>query len=686
LLTIKRSTQVKIKNIRTRLLILLLPLIFVILAGLSGASYYISKQALTQSVNETAASVGTDYSYRVKSDIEVMLAQLDGLSNMPDIRAGADKEQMVRSMAEAKKRLGNFDVITYIALDGAGINDGGQTVSYSDRDYFKQVVETKQSVISDPIKSKATGKLAIVLAVPVMNQSQLTGVVIGTFSMERLSNMIKDMKFLATGYGQISDNSGVIIAHPKQPDLVGKLNIAEKKINPELKLEQTELDDALIDLFKKAAQSGKQVAGTYSFVDGVKRVAVFSPINLSGGQEWVLTVAAPEKEGRTATDHLALIMLFISLVCLVAAVIAIIFIAARFTQPITAFRDECLLLAEGDLRERTSKITSEDEFGQLANGFHDMRKNLRQLVGKVHSQAEQLAASSEELTASAEQSAQAAAQIAESITSVAEGAEEQLKAADNSTAVVEEMSANFEEAAATGSQVAAQSALTANKAKEGETAVANAVKQMASIEQTVNASAKVVKELGKRSKEIGQIVEAISGIANQTNLLALNAAIEAARAGEHGRGFAVVAEEVRKLAEQSEMATKQITALISVIQADTEKAVSAMDSGTKEVIMGTEAVNTAGQAFAEITALVLNVSDQVQGITKAIDTMALDSQHIVGAVTRIDELSKKATGEAQTVSAATEEQSASMQQVAASSQSLATSAMELRDAVSKFRV
>ena len=676
----------KIKSIQTRLLLVLLPLVLIALSVLAGSSYYLSKQSLAKSIGQTAMAVGMDYSQRVQADMETMIAQLEDLASVAQISAGTDKVQSVAIMSETQKRLGKFDVLVLISADGSGITSAGAAASYADREYFKKVMATQKPAVSEPLVSRATGKLAVALAVPITNQGRLTGVLVGTFSMDRLSAMIKELKFLETGYGQLADDSGMIIAHPLRGDLTGKLNLQEKRINPELKLAKPELDDQLINLFKTAVQSGKQSMGHYTFVDDVSRISVFTPLDLPGGQRWILAVAAPAAEATRDTDALAKTMLIISLLSLIIVGVLILLIAKRFAKPISLIRDECLLLAQGDLRERATKVSSEDEIGQLAKGFREMRTSLRNLVATVHAQSEHLAASSEELTASADQSAQASNQVAESITEVAAGATAQLSAANDAAAVVQQMSASIQQVSATTNEVADQSARAANQAQEGNRAVNKAIEQMSRIEQTVNNSAKVVAELGERSKAIGQIVATISGIAGQTNLLALNAAIEAARAGEQGRGFAVVAEEVRKLAEQSEAATKQISALIGGIQGDTEQAVAAMDNGTREVKLGAEVVNAAGQAFHEIVGLVTQVSDQVKEVSATIEQMAVGSQQIVGSVNKIDKLSKDAAGQAQNVSAATEEQSASMEEIASSSQSLAQLAIDLRDAVGKFHV
>lgn len=362
------------------------------------------------------------------------------------------------------------------------------------------------------------------------------------------------------------------------------------------------------------------------------------------------------------------------------------YITRIITIPLNLMVLTCKELADGDFRDKPRKVVRKDEIGQVADALTDMRGAIRNLMRHINDSAQQLAASSEELTASAEQSAQAANQVAGSITDVANGAQEQLGVANNTSTVVEKMSISIQQVAINASAVAGQTAQAADKAKEGNRSVDKAVNQMIFIEQTVTTSAQIVRKLGERSKEIGQIVDTISSIAGQTNLLALNAAIEAARAGEQGRGFAVVADEVRKLAEQSHDAAKKIAVLIGEIQGDTDIAVVAMNDGTREVKVGAEVVNISGKAFQEIADMVSKVSGETKEMSLAIDLMASGSYQIVESVKQIDELSKKASGEAQMISAATEEQSAAMQEISSASQALARLATNLRESVDKFQI
>ena len=343
-------------------------------------------------------------------------------------------------------------------------------------------------------------------------------------------------------------------------------------------------------------------------------------------------------------------------------------------------------IAKGNLKIGKFNSNLKDEIGQLGRAFRTMTDNLIHLIQQVSLSSTQVAASSQQLSDGAEQSAQASQQVAMAIMEVSLGTERQLNAVNETSSIMQQMSAGIQHMLENSRIVVKSSEETALSAELGSQAIGKTIQQMINIENTVTESADVVMNLGERSKEIGQIVDTISGIAAQTNLLALNAAIEAARAGEQGRGFAVVADEVRKLAEQSQEASQQIALLISGIQQDTQKAVLSMNEGTHQVKLGTEVAETAGQAFNEITTLVNQVSSQVGEISEEIQQMALGSQRIVSSITEIYETSRDITGQTQTVSAATEEQSASVEEIASSSQLLATMADELQQSLNKFKI
>jgi methyl-accepting chemotaxis protein len=403
-------------------------------------------------------------------------------------------------------------------------------------------------------------------------------------------------------------------------------------------------------------------------------------------------VLAVKEQIRNETEYSAqqagqvqLLLIIVSLLVAGVAGIVSIYVSRGISRPLGLIAQTAQEIADGNLAAPDITIQSSDELGLLANAFNQMKTDLRVIIHKVVSSAEQVAASSEQLTASADQSAQAGNQVAGASTNVAQSASLQMTTVDDTSFAVQKMSANIQQIAANAGTVDGKSAQTAEAASAGSQAIEKAIQQIGQLELTVNTSASVVSKLGARSREIGQIVETISGIAGQTNLLALNAAIEAARAGEQGKGFSVVAEEVRKLAEQSQAAAKKIAGLISQIQGDTDNAVTAIVQGTSEVEAGVKMVNAAGKAFQDIQALVLEVSSQINEISGSIREVAGGSELIVASIASIDSAGRKVSEETQTVSAAIEEQSASVEEIAASSQTLARMAQDLQGAVSRFR-
>ena len=341
-------------------------------------------------------------------------------------------------------------------------------------------------------------------------------------------------------------------------------------------------------------------------------------------------------------------------------------------------------VAQGDLSVHLP-TDSGDEFAQMASECNKMLENIRAMTKTIQKTAVSVSESSETLTSTSEQSAQATQNVAQSITEVAEAAHVQMDSVAEAKNQVHAFTRGLTEVAATIENVAADIEQTSQKAEEGNKLVMATVEQMNTIADTAITSSDVVAKLGERSKEIGNIVEVISGISGQTNLLALNAAIEAARAGEHGHGFAVVAEEVRKLAEESQHASKQIGDLIHTIQEETEHAVAAMETGREEAEKGRENVTATGEEFSEIRSMIQRIQENSGSIEKTMEDLSQRAVKIDDATGQIHAAASKVAAESENVSAATEQQAAGMQEIAASAHGLSDMAHDLNAAAAKFK-
>ncbi len=651
------------KSIRKKITVCLMATLLTALIAVGAASSALSYRSTVATVDQMMSETAVLAAQRIEQELTAYKNVAMDTGCIPQLSDDDTSPEAKRAIIDERVVMHGFQRGNIIGADGTSIFDGKD---YSDREYVKQAMQGNVYV-SEPLVSKITGELSIMVAAPLYANGNHGSTIVGVVYFVPPETFLNDI----VSSIQIGDNCRAYMIN-KSGDTIADITldtITTQNIERDAQSDSSLKSRAALHA---AMRQGENGFGSIQADDGPRFLA-YAPVGGTDG--WSLAVAAPKSNYLADTYFGILISVLVIVVSIIASIVVALKLSSNISVPMRACAERMKLLVEGDLKAPVPQTAGQDETAELTRSTAAMVEGLNTIIDDIgyllsemanknfdiqspHRDAYvggfqsillsmrtlkmELSGTMRQIDSSAGQVSSASGQVSTGAQTLSQGSMEQ--------------ASSIEELAATINDISASAQKTSAAAEEAGRFVGLAGAQLGTSVEHVKELNAAMERISSSSEEISKIIAAIENIAFQTNILALNAAVEAARAGSAGKGFAVVADEVRNLASKSDEAAKATKELI--------------ESSIMSVSEGSQAVNRVTESLERTNELAGNVSVQMNVVVEAVENQ---TTALVQVTEGIDQ-----------ISSVVQTNSATAQESAAASQELSAEANSLKQLVDRF--
>ncbi|MFO1442271.1 methyl-accepting chemotaxis protein [Bacillus sp. Bva_UNVM-123] len=529
------------------------------------------------------------------------------------------------------------------------------------REWYKHAVENPNEVIwSEPYIDEATKKYVVTVSYAIKEGTAIIGVIGLDIKLTDITEMINDVDIGYNGFSYVLSKDGTAIVHP------------------------TMSSENLLNLpYIKAMYDNEKGTGVTEYKeDGEDKLLVYNTVPSTS---WKIGSTYSYKDLLKSANEAGVKIIIISFVSLIIAVTIVYVVTSKMIKPIARLKHAVNEVATGDLREKVI-IDSKDEIGDLGRHFNDMVDHMKSILSVMNASVENVKISAESLSAVSEETSATSEEMAAAINEIAKGASQSAAEAETANQLSTRLSSQINDVSRKAAELSSLAETANDKNHSGIKQMNHLKDSFANSVTFLRTMEEVIYDLENKISKIENVMTTITQISSQTNLLALNASIEAARAGEHGKGFAVVAEEVRKLAEQSVMATEEVKATINEIQNGALLAVESMNKTKENFDQQSDVVNETETNFRSISELVEQMKQSIFHIHREIDYIGESKEEVVQGIHSMASMAEEAAAACEEVSSSTDEQVNALHTVAHSAEQLTELSNELKEVIDKFKL